>query len=462
MVFPTDGVSGVMESVHAIPENVTKRVVAISIGSGVKAPEDSSELLNLKGLKVADLSCLDTSSTIRLASLFEGCSELLSVELGGIDTSKVQSVDHMFYACSSLTSLDLSSLDFRSVRVANALVSECYALADLRLPKTFGTELWGMDAMFAGDSRLSALDLSAVDMGAVAEARHVFRGVAGLVEWKVGKGFRPAVLDELPSSPDERGWWSVKDSRWYTNDQIKSQRSGMADTYRSKGEEKPVPEEKPQGQGSTPKNEGGKPADPKPSNPKQDSGKPADPKPQGKGGEQGKTPTKPSKPNNGGAAKPKADPKPNQNPKPSPKSGKQAVQAQAMHRLYNPNSGEHFYTASTGERDGLVRAGWRYEGVAWVAPTKSGTPVFRLYNKNAGDHHYTTSKAERDKLVSLGWRYEGIGWYSDDAKGQALFRLYNPNAKAGSHHYTVNAGERDGLVRLGWRNENVGWYGVKA
>ncbi|EHF02895.1 hypothetical protein HMPREF1008_00540 [Olsenella sp. oral taxon 809 str. F0356] len=138
MVFPTDGVSGVMESVHAIPENVTKRVVAISIRSGVKAPEDSSELLNLKGLKVADLSCLDTSSTIRLASLFEGCSELLSVELGGIDTSKVQSVDHMFYACSSLTFLDLSSLDFRSVRVANALVSECYALPDLRLPKTFG------------------------------------------------------------------------------------------------------------------------------------------------------------------------------------------------------------------------------------------------------------------------------------------------------------------------------------
>ncbi|WP_159430814.1 BspA family leucine-rich repeat surface protein [Olsenella phocaeensis] len=236
---------------------MTKRVVAISIRSGVKAPEDSSELLNLKGLKIADLSCLDTSSTIRLASLFEGCSELLSVELGGIDTSKVQSVDHMFYACSSLTSLDLSSLEFRSVRVANALVSECYALADLRLPKTFGTELWGMDAMFAGDSRLSALDLSAVDMGAVAEALHVFRDVAGLVEWKVGKGFRPAVLDELPSSPDERGWWSVKDSRWYTNDQIKSQRSGMADTYRSKGEEKPVPEEKPQGQGSTPKNEGG-------------------------------------------------------------------------------------------------------------------------------------------------------------------------------------------------------------
>ncbi|MCR5582101.1 MAG: S8 family serine peptidase, partial [Eggerthellaceae bacterium] len=33
--------------------------------------------------------------------------------------------------------------------------------------------------------------------------------------------------------------------------------------------------------------------------------------------------------------------------------------SQSMHRLYNPNSGEHFYTASTSERDNLKRLGWR-------------------------------------------------------------------------------------------------------
>ena len=31
-----------------------------------------------------------------------------------------------------------------------------------------------------------------------------------------------------------------------------------------------------------------------------------------------------------------------------------------MYRMYNRNSGEHFYTASTVERDSLVNAGWRY------------------------------------------------------------------------------------------------------
>ena len=132
-----------------------------------------------------------------------------------------------------------------------------------------------------------------------------------------------------------------------------------------------------------------------------------------------------------------------------------------MYRLYNPNSGEHFYTASAGERDHLVKVGWRYEGIGWYAPEWSHNPVYRLYNANAGDHHYTMSAAERDMLIKVGWRYEGIGWYSDDAKGVALYRQYNPNARAGSHNYTTNKAENDMLVRVGWKAEGIGWYGVK-
>ncbi|MBQ9277907.1 MAG: Ig-like domain-containing protein [Lachnospiraceae bacterium] len=132
-----------------------------------------------------------------------------------------------------------------------------------------------------------------------------------------------------------------------------------------------------------------------------------------------------------------------------------------MFRLYNPNSGEHFYTSNVAEKDNLVGVGWRYEGIGWKAPAKSNTPVYRLYNKNAGDHHYTMSEKEKDNLVSLGWKYEGIGWYSDDAKSVPLYRQYNPNAKAGSHNYTTSKAENDKLVSLGWRDEGIGWYGVK-
>ncbi|MDO4404908.1 MAG: hypothetical protein Q4C09_07710 [Atopobiaceae bacterium] len=111
-----------------------------------------------------------------------------------------------------------------------------------------------------------------------------------------------------------------------------------------------------------------------------------------------------------------------------------------MYRLYNPNSGEHFYTASESERD----------------------PVYRLYNANGGEHHYTTSAAERDMLVAAGWKYEGIAWMSDPARGVALLREYNPNAFSCNHNYTTSRAEHDWLVSLGWRDEGVGWYGVAS
>ena len=137
----------------------------------------------------------------------------------------------------------------------------------------------------------------------------------------------------------------------------------------------------------------------------------------------------------------------------------------AMYRLYNPNSGEHFYTASAHERDSLRRAGWKYEGVGWTAPATSRTPVYRLYSGT--DHHYTTSAAERDMLVRAGWRYEGVGWYSDDAKGTPLYRQFNPNVNpaaprnnSGSHNYTTSRAEHDHLVSAGWRGEGIGWYGM--
>lgn len=129
----------------------------------------------------------------------------------------------------------------------------------------------------------------------------------------------------------------------------------------------------------------------------------------------------------------------------------------AMFRLYNPNSGEHFYTASAGERANLVRHGWRYEGVGWFAP-KSGDDVYRLYNPNAGDHHYTLSANERDHLVSVGWRYEGVGWKSGG--NVPLYRQYNPNAIAGAHNFTPSLRENNHLVSVGWRPEGISWYGT--
>lgn len=136
-----------------------------------------------------------------------------------------------------------------------------------------------------------------------------------------------------------------------------------------------------------------------------------------------------------------------------------ALETLSVYRLYNPNSGEHFYTPSANERDVLAAAGWKYEGVGWRSPKNdTSNPIYRLYNPSAGDHHYTLDANEKNTLAALGWRDEGVAWYSDPFQGVEIYRAYNPNAKTGAHHFTDSAPERDTLVGYGWKNEGVGFY----
>lgn len=136
------------------------------------------------------------------------------------------------------------------------------------------------------------------------------------------------------------------------------------------------------------------------------------------------------------------------------------IQAVPMYRVYNSNSGEHFYTGNVKEKNHLVSLGWKDEGIGWKAPKTSNTPVYRLYNKRGGEHHYTMKMEERDNLIRSGWKDEGIGWWSDDSYTVPVYRQYNLNAFANNHNYTTNAKEKDHLIRLGWRDEKIGWYGV--
>lgn len=128
-----------------------------------------------------------------------------------------------------------------------------------------------------------------------------------------------------------------------------------------------------------------------------------------------------------------------------------------MYRMYNPNSGEHFYTGATDERDGLVAVGWRYEGIAFNFPTV-GEPVYRLYHKPTGEHLYTMDVAEKDKLLAEGWRYENVAFNSAGPDAVPQYRLHNPNATVGAYHFTSSVAEKDMLIRAGWKYQGIGWY----
>ena len=133
-----------------------------------------------------------------------------------------------------------------------------------------------------------------------------------------------------------------------------------------------------------------------------------------------------------------------------------------VHRMYNPNSGEHFYTLFDEERDNLVSAGWNYEsedGFTGPAASEDTLPVYRLYNPNGNDHHFTFDRDEAIGLKKAGWIYEGVAFYAYDPRnGVPVYRVYNPNS--GHHFFTADKKEFDLLVSLGWTDEGIAWYAV--
>lgn len=138
-----------------------------------------------------------------------------------------------------------------------------------------------------------------------------------------------------------------------------------------------------------------------------------------------------------------------------------------VYTLYNPNTGEHFYTKNPEERNALREHGWSYEAnrseVAIRADDKGAKPVYRMYNPNAGMHHFTTNQSEARMLQQIGWGYEGISFYAfepHDNQGTSVYRVYCPFPDSNGnnqHVFTSDKSERDYLMTLGYEDEGICW-----
>lgn len=87
-----------------------------------------------------------------------------------------------------------------------------------------------------------------------------------------------------------------------------------------------------------------------------------------------------------------------------------------VHRMYNPNNGQHYLTASDWERSALVRAGWKYEldeGYVYTSATNGATEIYRLYNRMTGEHLYTALYSEAAEIIST---FPGI-WEQQNSLG---------------------------------------------
>jgi hypothetical protein len=135
------------------------------------------------------------------------------------------------------------------------------------------------------------------------------------------------------------------------------------------------------------------------------------------------------------------------------------VLSQPLHRYWNPQATDHFYTTDWNEL-GWGKHGWSYEGAqcyVFAEQVPGSVPLYRYWNPGIGDHFYTTNWNELEN-GRYGWNLERIQGYvfaQPGAGGVPLYRYWNPSI--GDHFYTTNWNEL-GWGKYGWHLEGIQCY----
>ena len=127
------------------------------------------ELLDL------DVSKFNTSNVTDMSNMFRDCKALTSLDLNNFDTSNVTDMSGMFYFCDSLTSLNLSSFNTSKVMNMSNMFRECMALTSLDLNNFDTSNVTDMSGMFHFCDSLTSLNLSSFNTSNVTDMNYMFR-----------------------------------------------------------------------------------------------------------------------------------------------------------------------------------------------------------------------------------------------------------------------------------------------
>lgn len=440
---------------------------------------DTSQVTNMScifadtKLTSLDVSNLNTSQVTDMSGMFSGMSELTSLDLSNFDTSQVMNMGGMFNGVSKLSNLDLKTFNTSQVTNMGSMFNNS-GIISLDLSNFDTSQVTTMGGMFNGMSKLTSLDLSSFDTTRVTTMGGMFEN-APIKQLKLGNKTNltntTTPVDLVLPDTDYlySGIWQTQgtgtvdqpNGDWVGTTDDLIQRSAIANgaTY--------VWQPAVHDFAFTADDITVKPSEVA----KLDIVKAS------------KASVKDNKypdasftvvvKDNGGVkakagtyivtlgVKELSNVTKKIQVKVTEDAPKPDTSYQTMYRVYNKNTGEHLYTASTFERDNLVKVGWSNEGIGWKAPTK-GASVYRVYNPNAqgGDHYYTASKFEAQSLVKMGWKWDNGGKPVFYSGGKTkVYVAYNPNAKSGSHNYTTSQYEQNTLLNLGWKYSKVQFYG---
>lgn len=171
---------------------------------------DSSKMFHTCTAKHIVFEHIDTSNVTNMSAMFQGCYELLDLDvskfntsnvtdmsymfsyeyrcplkltdldLSNFDTSKVKNMAGMFIMLETLTNLDVSSFDTSNVTTMDSMFSTCTGLTTLNVSHFDTSKVTNMGYMFSECSSLTNLNVSSFDTSQVASMNFMFNGCRSL------------------------------------------------------------------------------------------------------------------------------------------------------------------------------------------------------------------------------------------------------------------------------------------
>ena len=170
--------------VKNIEDRISERIVGVPALSALFAKCPLVKI-KVKCSDVFDMSCM-----------FDGCSELKSIDLSECDTRSTENMCYMFSGCSSLTEINLSKLKVWNVTTMRGMFKDCVSLKSLNLSSFWTSRLKNMRDMFSGCKSLLGICLSDNFVtGSVFDMSGMFRNCENLASLDLAKFKTNDVVD---------------------------------------------------------------------------------------------------------------------------------------------------------------------------------------------------------------------------------------------------------------------------
>lgn len=143
-----------------------KKVKWWSDANIIYLPESCQDMFkncNNSGFTSIDLNAFNGEKVTTMQSMFEGCSNLTSIDLSSlVTTDKLTNMSNMFKGCEKVTSLDLSGFTTSNVTTFASMFENMKAITEIKLDYTKFTaadKLTSVDSMFSECQKLQKIDL---------------------------------------------------------------------------------------------------------------------------------------------------------------------------------------------------------------------------------------------------------------------------------------------------------------